>query len=313
MHICIIGAGGVGCYYGARLVQHGVKVSFIARGEHLKAIQEKGLHVKHSEFDFFQEVEAYDMQMLMQKNPRDFDAIIVLVKAMYTEEIAKDLQTWCSSFSPYIISLQNGVENETILAKYLNPQKVIGGLSVKIGAHIIKPGVVNAVGVAQTPLGLWEESEEGKVFLEELVKVFNKSAIPTTISENIALELWKKLLINNGVNPICALLERKTKEVVLDEKLSQIVLGMMHETALAAKNVGVDISKEIVNEMFEIIKKFDSIKPSMFVDKEHNRPMELEEICGVVIRNCAQMGLDAPYTKTIATLLDATYTPKKFH
>jgi 2-dehydropantoate 2-reductase len=313
MKICILGAGGVGCYYGARLVLSGVQVSFVARGEHLKAMQEKSLHVKHSEFDFVQKVDAYDMQTLMKKDPREFDAVIVLVKAMYTQEIAKDLQTWCSSFSPYIISLQNGVENEIILAKYLNPQKIIGGLSVKIGAHIVKPGVVNAVGVAQTPLGLWEKNKQAEQFLEEFADTLNKSQIPTSISQNIALELWKKLLINNGVNPLCALLERKTKEVVFDEKLSQIVLGMMHETAVAAKNVGVDISKEIVNEMFEVIKKFDSIKPSMLVDKEYNRPMELEEICGVVIRNCAQMGLDAPYTKTIAMLLDATYTPQKFH
>ncbi|DAB34059.1 MAG TPA: ketopantoate reductase [Sulfurospirillum sp. UBA12182] len=304
MKICIFGAGGVGAYYGARLLSVGAKVTFVARGEHLRAMQKNGLHVKHPSFEFFQNVDACDMQELGKKDVREFDAVIILVKAMYTSEVGLFLKQWCKDSYPYIISLQNGVENEEELSLHVNPKKLIGGLSVKIGAHIVAPGVVEAVGESRTILGAWEENEEAKEFLDSFKKLLETAEFPVLISEDIRLELWKKLIINNGVNAICALLERKTGEVVHDKKLSQIVLGLMRETANAARGVGVHVSTEDVEAMFDVIKGFDSIKPSMLVDRENGRVMELEEICGVVIRNCQKQGLDAPYTKTISYLLE---------
>jgi 2-dehydropantoate 2-reductase len=304
MKICIFGAGGVGAYYGARFLSVGAEVTFVARGEHLRAMQKNGLHVKHPSFEFFQDVDVCDMEELGKKDVREFDAVIILVKAMYTSEVGLFLKQWCKDSYPYIISLQNGVENEEELSLHVNPKKLIGGLSVKIGAHIVAPGVVEAVGESRTILGAWEENEEAKEFLDSFKKLLETAEFPVLISEDIRLELWKKLIINNGVNAICALLERKTGEVVHDKKLSQIVLGLMRETANAARGVGVHVSTEDVEAMFDVIKGFDSIKPSMLVDRENGRVMELEEICGVVIRNCQKQGLDAPYTKTISYLLE---------
>lgn len=304
MKICIFGAGGVGAYYGARLLSVGAKVTFVARGEHLRAMQKNGLHVKHPSFEFFQDVDVCDMEELAKKDAKEFDAVIILVKAMYTSEVGLFLKQWCKDSYPYIISLQNGVENEEELSLHVNPKKLIGGLSVKIGAHIVAPGVVEAVGESRTILGAWEENEEAKEFLDSFKKLLETAEFPVLISEDIRLELWKKLIINNGVNAICALLERKTGEVVHDKKLSQIVLGLMRETANAARGVGVHVSTEDVEAMFDVIKGFDSIKPSMLVDRENGRAMELEEICGVVIRECEKQGLDAPYTKTISYLLE---------
>ena len=67
-------------------------------------------------------------------------------------------------------------------------------------------------------------------------------------------------MINNAVNAICALLEKKTGEIMHNEKLTPIVLGLMSETAMAAKTAGINMSEEDVREMFELISKFDSIK-----------------------------------------------------
>ena len=78
----------------------------------------------------------------------------------------------------------------------------------------------------------------------------------------------------------------------------------MEEAVLAAKANGVELSSHDLEEMLELISTFDSIKPSMLVDREKNRPLEIEEICGVVIRGCEKLGTDAPYNKTISTLLN---------
>ena len=313
MKLAIIGSGGVGGYFGAKLLHAGHDVSFVARGEHLRAMQEKGLHVKHPSLEFAKRVDALDMPSLMKRSASSFDALIVLTKSMQTATIAKQLLAWFASASslPYVVSLQNGVENEAILGDFLPKECVIGGLTRKIGAHVVSSGVVEAVGIAETILGLMVEDDKADAFVKELCDVFNQAGIPTTVTPDIKKELWKKLVINNGVNALCALLKVKTGILMHHPKLSSLVFGLMQETAKAARVLHVNISEEDVDAMFELIKGFDSIKPSMLVDLEHGRALEIEEICGVVIRILNEVGQDAPYTKTIAFLLEFTLEEKR--
>lgn len=114
----------------------------------------------------------------------------------------------------------------------------------------------------------------------------------------------KKLIINNGVNALCALLRVQTGVLFEQNSLADVVYGLMQETAHAARSLHIKISQEDVDAMFTLIKQFDSIKSSMLVDLEHGRSLEIEEICGVVIRALHQIGVDAPYTKTIKALLE---------
>lgn len=306
MKLAVIGAGGVGCYFGAKLLNAGHEVVLVARGAHLEAMQQEGLHVSHPSLHFAQSVDALDMSSLIKLTPSSFDALILLSKSMQTKAIAEQLSTWFANTSslPYVISLQNGVENEDILCEFLPKERVIGGLTRKIGAHVIKAGYVEAVGEAETIVGAMVYDENAQMFVVQLTEVFNQAGIPTQPTDDIRKELWKKLIINNGVNALCALLEVKTGVLMHHPKLSRLVFGLMCETAAAARALHVSITEEDVRAMFELILGFDSIKPSMLVDLEHKRALEIEEICGVVMRILEAIGQDAPYTKTISTLLE---------
>lgn len=312
MKFLILGAGGIGSYFGARLINAGHDVIFVARAKQLEALQQKKLKLQHPEFCFSKKVTAYSIDEIKSFDAHYFDAVLLTTKSTSTLALSKHLQMWFANEKkiPYIISLQNGVENEEILSNSLNKKYIIAGLTRKIGAHIVSPAVITATGTAETILGSLEETKENQTFLENLEKVFNDAKIPTQISVNIKLELWKKLIINNGVNAICALLKKETGVIMHHEKLSKIVYGLMNETARAALNIGIKISKKEIDDMFNLITNFDSIKPSMLVDVENNREIELDEICNVVIKNCEAQGLDAPYTRTISTLLEYTYYKK---
>lgn len=312
MRFLILGAGAIGSYFGARLINAGHDVIFCARGKQLEALQQNKLHLQHPEFNFFKKVISFSFDEIQTFNTSMFDVVLIATKSTSTELLSKQLYRWFDNKNktPYVLSLQNGVENEEILSCDLNKKYIIGGLTRKIGAHIVSPAVIIAKGSAETIIGAIEKTEENQIFLEELAKNFNNAKIPTYISENINLELWKKLIINNGVNAICALLKKETGVIMHHEKLSKIVYGLMLETANAALNKGIKISNNEVDEMFELITNFDSIKPSMLVDVENNREIELDEICNVVIKNCEAQNLDAPYTRTISTLLEFTYNKK---
>ncbi len=312
MRFLILGAGGIGSYFGARLINAGHDVIFVARGKHLDALQHNQLKLQHPEFCFSKKIISYSIDDIKKLNAHSFQAVLLTTKSTSTGTLSKHLQMWFDNEKkiPYIISLQNGVDNEEILSLVLNKKYIIAGLTRKIGAHIVSPAVINATGSAETILGSLEKTVENSSFLEEIKNIFNNAKIPTQISENINLELWKKLIINNGVNAICALLKKETGIIMHHEKLSKIVYGLMNETAIAASNKGIKISKKEVDDMYELITNFDSIKPSMLVDVENNRELELDEICNVVIENCEALGLDAPYTRTISTLLEYTYYKK---
>ncbi|WP_324172151.1 2-dehydropantoate 2-reductase [Sulfurimonas sp.] len=313
MKFLILGAGGIGSYFGARLLKANHEVTFVARGEHLLALQKNGLHLEHPKFNFDDSIRVYTIEEVKTLNPCEFDIVIITTKANSNQNLANQLNDWFADYEriPYILSLQNGVENEETFSKYINPKYIIGGLTRKIGAHIISPSNIKAVGIAETIIGAISKTKDNRIFLEELQINFNNAQIPTQISKNIDLDLWKKLIINNGVNAICALLKVKTGIIMSDEKLKKIVYELMSETAIAAKNKNITITKKDVNEMYELITKFDSIKPSMLVDREFSRALELEDICGVVIRNSEEQNIDAPYTRTISTLLDYTYKKNK--
>lgn len=312
MRFLILGAGGIGSYFGARLINAGHDVIFVARGKYLEALQHNQLKLQHPEFCFSKKIISYSIDEIKKLNAHSFQVVLLTTKSTSTGTLSKHLQMWFDNEKkiPYIISLQNGVDNEEILSLVLNKKYIIAGLTRKIGAHIVSPAVINATGSAETILGSLEKTVENSSFLEEIKNIFNNAKIPTQISENINLELWKKLIINNGVNAICALLKKETGIIMHHEKLSKIVYGLMNETAIAASNKGIKISKKEVDDMNELITNFDSIKPSMLVDVENNRELELDEICNVVIENCEALGLDAPYTRTISTLLEYTYYKK---
>ncbi|KFL33636.1 MULTISPECIES: ketopantoate reductase family protein [unclassified Sulfurospirillum] len=306
MNIIIFGAGGVGSYIAAKLLEAGHEVLLVARGAHLDALQTNGLVLSHPTLHFSHPVKALDMEALSHLDPHHYDVILLVTKSTATREASASLAEWLKRQikPPYIVSLQNGVENEAILCDYFAEEFVIGGLTRKIGAHVVAPGCVNAVGSAETILGMMRTTSENEAFLETLATTFNEAGIPTQTTYDIEQELWKKLIINNGVNALCALLEVKTGVLFDHTKLSSIVQGLMHETAAAARALHVKITEADVEAMFELIKHFDSIKPSMLVDLEQGRSIEIEEICGVVIRALHQIGVDAPYTKTISTLLE---------
>ncbi len=306
----IFGAGGIGCYYGVRLLSNGHDVSFIARGKHLQAIQENGLQLEHPELSYSERVKAYSFKTLkLQSTPMDFDFILLTTKATSTTEIAKDLAGWFSESnqSTAVISLQNGIDNETIVRRYLNNDDVIGGLAIRIGGHITRPGKVEAKGVAQIKMGLWPNQDlASKKHLTSLLtwaKTMNEAGIPTEVVADIRHELWAKLAINHAVNPLSVLTELDTKQISNDKYLGSIVYQLMKETALVAKTDGVLLSDKDVDKMYQLICNFDAIKTSMLVDWEKGGLLEIDAIPGAIISRATQAGIEVPYSSTVFALL----------
>ena len=119
-----------------------------------------------------------------------------------------------------VLSLQNGVDNEAVLARHLGAKRILGGLAVGIGSHLRAPGVIDATGPGQVIMGQWPNASAGApplaALLEKLDIIFNQAGIPSRVTDDIQLELWRKLVVNNGVNPLSALTRLHTGVLMRD-------------------------------------------------------------------------------------------------
>lgn len=307
LRLLIVGAGGIGGYYAARLLHAGQEVVLTARGAHLAALQENGLTVQYGDEMWSFPVQAMDHSAVVARyRPDDFDVVLVTLKSTATETMLAELGPWLYHGKVPVLSLQNGVDNEPALASLLGERRVLGGLAVRIGGHIVQPGVVEAEGPAQIVMGEWPMvvgSDRRGLLLQQLQEAFEAAGIPTTVSDNIRYELWRKLVINNGVNPLSALTGLDTRSLTHHSEFQKIVHGMMAETVAASKADNVNLGPEDLAEMFDLISNFNAIKTSMLIDKEKGRPLELDSIAGAVLRRCERLGVEAPYTMTVNALL----------
>ncbi|CAH0532049.1 2-dehydropantoate 2-reductase [Allocatenococcus thiocycli] len=307
MKFAMLGAGGIGCYFAARLIDAGHECVLVARGEHLEALQTNGLHLEHPDFQYHSSVESTDVAGLCQGYSCDhFDLLILGAKSGATSSMLDEMKPWLAQGSTPVLSIQNGVTNEEHIELQVGRERTIGGLGNYISGHIESPGHVKVQGAGQIEFGAWPHTESNPAMAElchTLEAVFNGAGIQTRLYEDVRYALWRKLVLNNGVNPLTALTAQKTGFVTTDPILSRTVRNMMEETARAANVAGVKISAADVEEMFDLISNFGDIKTSMQVDMERGRSLEVNEICGPVIEYCRKISQPAETTELIYRLL----------
>lgn len=310
MRIAVIGAGGVGGYYGARWLEAGNAVTFVARGAHLQALREHGMRVDHPDFRRDGPVACADMDGLCQGHPADFDVIVLTVKSAATREVAKQLDAWFRSRGHRVpvMSMQNGVDNEGELADVLGAESVIGGFALRVATHVEAPGHITATGPGQVVTGLWPNraaaapGPAAEVF-PELVRTFDAGGTPVIGTDDIRRELWRKLVINNGLNPVSALTGWDAERLSRNADTVALIRRLMRETAAVARADQIALNDADIDEMFQIVHDLGPIKTSMLVDREQGRPLELDAICGAVLARARRLGEDAPATEVMAGLL----------
>ena len=185
MKIGVIGAGGVGGYFGARLAQSGLEVGFVARGDHLRAIRQHGLRIRSVLGDATVDVVASD-------DPSDIgpcDVVLFCVKSFDTVTATALLPVLLGSGGA-VLSLQNGVDNEEILAEVFGANRVIGGAAY-IFSTVAEPGVIEHTG-GPARLVFGELDGQPSERTESLLSACQDSGIDAEIAKNIRVALWTK-------------------------------------------------------------------------------------------------------------------------
>ncbi len=288
MNIVIIGAGGVGGYFGGKLAKAGFDVTFIARGKHLEAIKNKGLHVKSIQGDFTVHPKVTDNF----KDIKHPDLIILGVKSWQVLGVAEQLKSVIGP-ETIVLPLQNGADNADKLRTVLPKENVLAGLC-KIVSKVEAPGVINHFSFEpEIVFGEYDNTKSER--LQNIKSVFDQAGFKNTLSEDIHLDIWKKFLFIGVISGIGALTRAVFGVMREHEGIRKIIYDTAKEMVAIANAKGVGLTSQHIEMIIKVIDSLDyNTTASMQRDMMEGKPSELENFNGYIVKQGKELGIETP-------------------
>lgn len=297
MKIGVVGAGGVGGYFGGRLATAGHDVHFLARGAHLAAIRSGGLRVRSVKGDFTADVAATDDPHAIGR----CDAVLFCVKSYDTAAAAAGLAPMVGDDTA-VVSFQNGVDNEEQLAAMVGADHVLGGAAF-IFATIEAPGViVHTGGPARIVFGELNGVRTERV--ERLLAASRSAGIDADVPSDIRVVLWAKLAFICAVAGMTATVRRPLGDIRDDEAAWAMFRRLVGEVVAVGRAEGVALAPDTVDQQVALAAAQPAgAYSSLHHDLVNGNRMELEALHGTVVRRGARRGVPTPASEAVYAIL----------
>ncbi len=298
MKIAVMGAGAIGGYFGGRLADAGHDITFIARGEHLAAMQTSGLKVTSPLGDFtLQSVQATD-------DPGEVgvvDLIMFMVKNYDTEAAAEQARPMVGKDTT-VVSFQNGVDAYDLLSQAYGAAHVMGGVAL-IPASVPAPGVVSHNGdLAKLVFGEFGHATSARA--ESFAQALSSAGVDHQIHPDIEAMLWTKFMFLASMSALNCM-TRLPKGPIMDDADSRaLYVDAVHEVAAVALARGINLPDSAVDDSLALVDKMPaSVKTSMQQDMERGKRLEVARLSGTVARMGAELGVPTPIHRTAYAVL----------
>ena len=307
MKFAILGAGGIGGYYGGALAHAGHDVEVLARAANLAALRSKGLEVRTPEQSFVVQVKAAERPEELEPA----DCALIAVKTYSLAEIAPAARHLARS-GALVVPLLNGVDIAERLVELGVPQEnVIGGLTT-ISVVRVAPGVFERrstfqkVVIGEFPDFAGANDSSRSARIRDIVKAFQEAGVDAQLSADIRAELWRKFAFIAAMAVACGL-SRASVGAVRSAPLGPVLLERaIREVVTVAGARGIHLADDEVARILKFCNSLPpAMKPSLLVDLEAGRPSEINELSGAVGRIGRLVGIETPIHDTALTALSA--------
>jgi 2-dehydropantoate 2-reductase len=293
--IAIIGAGALGCYYGARLAKAGEEVHFLARSGRA-ALTARGLKVKTpTERITVRKVQVYGSSM--EIGPCDL--VIIATKAT-SNDVLKNILPPLLGPETIVLTLQNGLGVEEPIAEIVGPGRVIGAICY-IGCVRKAPGVVECSFPGLMTIGKFGRPAGERT--QAVAALWRRAGVKCTAQDNLEAQRWHKLVWNVPFNGLAIVAGATTDVLLADEGMRLLARRLMEEVVEAAAKFGHEIPRSFVDLQFERTAKMGRYKPSSLIDFEEGRDLEIEEIWGEPVRRAKAVGAAVPRMEMLYWLI----------
>jgi len=300
-HVVVLGAGAMGSLFGGLLAEGGLRVTLVDPWqEHIDRIKQNGLRFVGFGGD-------RSVQIAATSNAADVesaDIVFVQCKANFNAAAAESLShLFTPETSTVAISFQNGLGNEEQLAEYFGEDRVLGGLTAQ-GANIEGPGVVR--NHAELPSYIGEMAGGVSKRTREIAAVLSANGLPTEASENIRLDIWRKLMANIAISAVSGITGLNIGQIFNQHLADDVSYAALDEAIVVANAAGVNLNTAEAREILAKIAGPNGTpgnKSSLRVDIENERSSEIDYINGAVVKLGNEHNVPVPVNQTLVTLV----------
>jgi 2-dehydropantoate 2-reductase len=299
MKIAVIGTGGVGGYFGARLAAAGSSVTFVARGRHLAAIERDGLSVQSPRGALHLRT-IHVVEDLAKIEP--VDLAVVAVKLWDTEEVGRALKGLVDQGAA-VLSLQNGVEKDDVLRRYLPSESILGGVCY-ISAAISNPGVIRHSGSIQR-IVFGEYTGKISRRTEMFLEACRQAAIDAEICDSIERLIWEKFVFLVGLSGTTTSMRQSIGQVRKSERTRSFLLDLMREAVEVGRARGAALPENYAQDRLAFCDTLPaSMTSSMYQDLKRGNRLELPWLSGGVARLAETLAIETPCNRAVTAILE---------
>jgi 2-dehydropantoate 2-reductase len=297
--VAVVGAGAVGGYFGAMLARAGAPVTLIGRQPHVDVWARDGLFLDSAEFQERIRVAASTNVAAA----RDAELVLFSVKSPDTEQAARDLAPYLRD-AALIVSLQNGVDNVERMRRMaaLDPIAAV----VYVASSMPDPGRVKHGGRGDLLIGDLP-GRAGPTRPDLLARVsawFEAAGVPCRVSADVEADLWTKLILNAGLNPVSAIARATYGEAVAIPEGRELIKQLVNECVAVARAGGVGLPpNDDVETVWRFAESVSHVYSSTAQDLERGKPTEIDALNGFVVRRGAELGVPTPVNQALVALV----------
>ena len=298
MKIAVLGAGGVGGYFGAKLAAAGEDVNFIARGAHLQAIQSNGLQVYSANGDVLVKPARATSD---PATVGPVDLVMIAVKLWATDEAVRDAKPLIGP-ATVVVSFQNGVVAVDAITRACGKEHTLGGVA-NIAAVIEKPGVIRHTGtMAQLSVGELDKKPSARA--QAFVDACAKAGIQARVSDDITKTIWEKYVFLVAASAMTSLTRLPLGAVREDPDTRALTAQIMSEVVAVGKTKGVQLDVALVETLLQRLDGMPrEMVASMLGDLERGSRLELPWLSGGVVQMGNESGVPTPANRFVLAAL----------
>ncbi|GJG97632.1 ketopantoate reductase family protein [Cupriavidus pauculus] len=290
MKITVIGAGAVGCFYGAMVAKAGFETVLVGRPAHVDAIQRSGLRFESAAFDQHIAIGA----STSAQAAKDADIVLLCVKSTDTLSAANEMRPFLKP-GAVVISLQNGIDNVPLLQEAL-PCEVIPA-AVYVACEMAGAGHLKHHGRGELIIGMSRGSAG-------IARLFCEAGVPTTVSADVMVPLWDKLVLNCAYNALSAIVRLPYGDIRAEAAADDTMRNLVAECLAVAHAEGVGMDLDTDRQIERIRQTIPAGQcSSMAQDLSRKRPTEIASLNGTIVRRGLSHGIATPINQAMVALV----------
>ena len=298
MRLVVLGAGGIGAYYGAGFAKGGADVTLVARGAHLAAIRDHGLTVTTPEGTERHELRATD-------DPAEVgpvDIVLFCVKSYDTDSAAARLAPLLDHDTA-VVSLQNGIDNEARIAAAIGWQHVLGGAAY-IFASVTAPGIVAASGPRSIVFGEWG-GDTTTPRVQAILETARAGGVGATVAANVQVVKWEKYVLLAALSAVSAATQLPLGDIKRSPAAVTLLRDLMEEVRAVGRASGIALDDDLVDRQHRLVlSQDDDSHSSLQTDLLAGHRMELDTLQGATVRLGLELGVPTPRMSAVYGILE---------